>query len=94
LLESKGFGMHSDKASDQRLVLSNPVVADGLMVRQLVAEDVDLLADAASDVEFVKGRLKVPSSSDEARSMLAEWEDQRLSEQGTSSGSSIPMARD
>jgi hypothetical protein len=74
--------MDSDKASDQRLALASPVVAGTLMVRQLVADDADVLADAASDVEFVKGRLQVPGSSEEARSMLAEWEDQRLSEQG------------
>ena len=69
-------------------------MTDGLMVRQLVSQDVDLLADAASEVEFVKGRLQVPGSSDEARSMLAEWEDQRLSAQANLFGSSVPTARD
>lgn len=74
--------MHSDEVSDQRLVLAIPVVTGALMVRQLVSQDGDLLADAASEVEFVKGRLKVPGSSDEARSMLAEWEDLRNAARG------------
>jgi RimJ/RimL family protein N-acetyltransferase len=82
LLGSEEFGMHSDEVSDQRLVLASPVVTGALMVRQLVSGDGDLLADAASEVDVVKGRLKVPGSSDEASSMLAEWEDLRNAARG------------
>ena len=67
----------TEESDPGRASLAEPLISAEAVVRELHGNDADLVAEAARNVDVVRGDITLPKSPEEATAMLAQFEQLR-----------------